>query len=256
MSAERRRVNFPNSRGQILAGRLDLPEGAEPWAHAVVAHCFTCTKDLKALYYLGGALAESGVGSLRVDFAGLGESEGDFGETGLAANAADLVSAGTFLEAEGRPPALVVGHSLGGAAALLAARGMPSVRAVAVIATSADTGRLSRLLSERGARPRQGQRIPVRVGAQRFALDSSFFEELERVDVAGAARDLGLPLLIVHSADDRVVPIDHGEELFRSARHPKGFVSLAGVNHLLSEASDASRVGRLIAAWARLHLPD
>jgi fermentation-respiration switch protein FrsA (DUF1100 family) len=255
MSAERRRVTFPNSRGRTLAGRLDLPRDARPWAHALVAHCFTCTKDLKALYHLGGALAASGVGALRVDFEGLGESEGDFGETGLAANAADLVSAGRFLESEGRPPELLVGHSLGGAAALLAARKMPSVRAVAVIATSSDAGGLRRLLPQAGTANRQGARIPVRVGMRSFELDPSFFEEVERMDVPGAARDLGLPLLIVHSADDRVVPVSHGEELFRAARHPKGFVSLAGVDHLLSEAEDAVRVGRLVSAWARLHMP-
>ncbi|MFU8857349.1 MAG: alpha/beta fold hydrolase [Deferrisomatales bacterium] len=252
----RRRVSFPNGRGQLLAGRLDLPEEGAPWAHAVLAHCFTCTKDLKALYHLGGALAGAGVGALRVDFAGLGESEGDFAETGLAANAEDVVSAGRYLEDEGRAPSLLVGHSLGGAAALLAARRLPSVRAVAVIATSADAGRLRESIIDPRASAGRGNRIPVKVGPRHFELDPAFFEEMERTDVAGAARDLGLPLLVIHSADDRLVPVADGEALFQNAGHPKGFVSLTGVDHLLSEAADATRVGGLIAAWARLHVPD
>jgi len=250
MGTERRRVAFPDGRDHTLAGRLDLPEGGAPWAHAVVAHCFTCTKDLKGLYHLGGTLAEAGIGALRVDFAGLGESEGDFAETSLAANASDLSAAGRFLKAESRPPGLLVGHSLGGAAALLAAKAIPSVQAVAVIATSGEPGHLGRLLPE----ARGGRRAVLRVGGQRFELEPAFFEELEQADVAGAARDLGLPLLVVHSAADRVVPLAQGEELFRQARHPKAFVSLRAADHLLSRAEDASRVGSLIAAWARLHL--
>ncbi|MBE0616402.1 MAG: alpha/beta hydrolase [Proteobacteria bacterium] len=256
MGVERRRVRFSDGRGSTLAGRLDLSENGAPWAYAVVAHCFTCTKDLKALYHLGGALALAGIGALRLDFGGLGESEGDFAQTSLAANAADLAAAGRFLWAEGRPPELLVGHSLGGAAALLAAAEMPSVRAVAVIATSADPGHLSSLLPEAREKAREGRRVAVQLGPQTFELEPKFFRDLESADVAGAARGLGRPLLVVHSQADAVVPLAHGEDLFRQARHPKAFVSLGTADHLLSRAEDASRVGRLIAAWAKLHLED
>jgi putative redox protein len=41
------RIEFDNLRGQILAGRLELPP-SEPRAFAIFAHCFTCGKDIAA----------------------------------------------------------------------------------------------------------------------------------------------------------------------------------------------------------------
>jgi len=250
---ERRRVSFSGSGGHTLAGRLDLPARGEPWAYAILAHCFTCTKDLKGLYHLGGALAGAGLATLRIDFAGLGESDGTFTETTLAGNAADLVGAARFLERERETPRFLVGHSLGGVACLLAARDIPSLRAVVVVATSLDPSRLSRLLPE--LEPAEdGDVVRVEVAGRPYDLRRGFFRELAETNLEEAVRGLGLPLLVVHSADDAVVPVAEGEQVFRWAAHPKAFASLVGADHLLSEPRDAAAVGRLVAAWARIHV--
>lgn len=250
---ERRRVAFPGSGGHTLAGRLDLPARGEPWAYAILAHCFTCTKDLKGLYYLGGALAGAGLASLRLDFAGLGESGGTFADTSLAANVADLAGAARFLEREGHGPRVLIGHSLGGTACLLAAREIPSVRAVAVVATAAEPDRLSRLLPVPETDAQESKTIRVEVAGRGYDLRRDFFRDLREANVEAAVRELRLPLLVVHSAHDDVVPVTDGEQLFRWAAHPKAFASLAGVDHLLSNPQDAVDVGRLIASWARIH---
>jgi fermentation-respiration switch protein FrsA (DUF1100 family) len=249
----RQRVAFSGGGGHTLAGRLDLPREGDPWAYAVLAHCFTCTKDLKGLYYLGGALAGAGLATLRLDFAGLGESGGIFADTDLAANVEDLVGAARFLEREHQSPRVLVGHSLGGTACLLAAREIPSVRAVALIATAADPARLGQLLAP--APPTGGvDTVRVEVAGREYDLGKGFFQELAEADVEGAVRGLGLPLLVVHSADDDVVPVADGESLFGWASHPKSFVSLRGMDHLLSRPEDAVAVGRIVAAWARAHV--
>ena len=116
----RKTVSFNNERGQTLAGSLSVPEG-EPRAMALFAHCFTCGKDLVAASRIADALAERGIGVLRFDFTGLGESGGDFSETSFTSNISDLSAAADFLADNGGAPELMIGHSLGGAAALVAA---------------------------------------------------------------------------------------------------------------------------------------
>jgi hypothetical protein len=43
------KVQFKNSKGLLLRGYFDLPENGETKVFAVFSHCFTCSKDLKAI---------------------------------------------------------------------------------------------------------------------------------------------------------------------------------------------------------------
>src|SRR5262245_40119103 len=106
------RLRFPGAHGQSLVGRLEAPVG-QPTAYALFAHCFTCTKDLKAAGWISRALAARGIAVLRFDFTGIGESEGDFSGTDFSSNLEDLVAAADFLRRERAAPSLLVGHSLG-----------------------------------------------------------------------------------------------------------------------------------------------
>lgn len=247
---ETRRLTIPNGRGARLAARLDLPEGSACRAYALVAHCFTCGKDLKAFYYLGKALARAGYGALRVDFTGLGESEGDFSRTDLSTNVSDLLAAADHLTEHREAPRLLVGHSLGGAAVLVAASRLPSVAAVAVIGTPSDTEHLVGDLRDAKREAEAGRPATVEVAGKTFSLSPSFFRALEREDLEGAVRSLRAALLILHSPLDEVVGIEHAESLFRWARHPKSFVSLDRADHVLSRTEDADYAGAVIAAWA------
>src|SRR3954469_7354600 len=125
-------VSFPNAAGQPLAARLDLPDG-ESRACALFAHCFTCSKDSKAAAYVARALAGRGIAVLRFDFTGLGNSGGDFADTSFSSNVSDLLSAVRYLIENHAAPALLIGHSLGGAAVLAAAPQVAEAKAVATI---------------------------------------------------------------------------------------------------------------------------
>lgn len=141
------KINFRNNRGENLAARLDFPVDGKPLAYALFAHCFTCTKNLKAVGNISRALNRHGFAVLSFDFTGLGESEGDFSETNFSSNVSDLIAAADFLNLEYEAPKLLIGHSLGGAAVLQAAGDIPSSQAVVTIGAPAEPAHVKKLLS-------------------------------------------------------------------------------------------------------------
>lgn len=245
----RERVTFPGADGSALVGRLHLPAG-EPVAYAVFAHCFTCGKDVHAAVRISAALAAQGIATLRFDFTGLGESEGDFAGTTFSGNVKDLVAACDWLRAEREAPRLLVGHSLGGAAVIAAAPGVPEVRAVATIAAPADPGHVRALLLPAVAEVEARGEAEVSIAGRPFRIKKDFLDDLARQESGAAIGALGRALMVLHSPADTLVDIDQARRIFQAARHPKSFVSLDGADHLLSSRDDARWAGGLIAAWA------
>lgn len=253
-----RRVRFAGARGQPLAGVLELPFG-RPRAFALFAHCFTCSKDLHAAVRISRALAAAGYAVLRFDFTGIGESADGERDArvpaGFSADVDDLVAAAAFLGREFEPPALVIGHSLGGAAALAAAAAIDGLRAVVTIAAPSDPSHLIETLGvDPDAVEAEGaQRVAV--GGRPFCITRAFVEELRATPLLERVRALRVPLLLFHAPRDSVVPIDHAAALFQAAHHPKSFVSLDDADHLLSRPEDARFVAEVTAAWAARYLP-
>ena len=250
----REHVRFPGSQGGELVGRLESPDG-EVAATALFAHCFTCSKDLKAAGWLSRALVDRGIAVLRFDFTGIGESEGDFAATDFSSNLADLEAAGAYLRSRGRAPRLLIGHSLGGTAVLVAAGAFPEAVAVATLAAPSDPSFIAEVIRRRAPELAEGGAVEVDLGGGRtFRITRDLLADLEEQPLRQAVSDLGKPLLILHSPDDAVVPVAHAERLFAAARHPKSFVALPGASHLLADAGAARYAGELIAAWAGRYL--
>ena len=249
-------VTFENEQGERLAGRLDLPVDGEPAAYALFAHCFTCTKNHEAAGHISRALVQQGVAVLRFDVTGLGESEGDFSETSFSSNVGDLVAAARFLERERRPPGLLVGHSLGGAAVLQAAEHLPDVQAVATIAAPYDPEHITNLFEADalGEIRREGEAV-VNLGGRPFTIKQQFLDDLKAGGAEETIHNLGRPLLVFHSPVDQTVGIENAALVFQAAKHPKSFISLDHADHLLSDEADARYVGAMLAAWARTYLP-
>lgn len=251
----RTHVSFANAAGATLAGILETPDGAPPRATALFAHCFTCTKNLRAAARISGALAARGIAVLRFDFTGLGESEGDFGSSGISANVADLVAAAGYLQEHLAAPALLVGHSLGGTAALMAAGELASCTAVATIGSPAHASHVTRHFEDSLDSLREQGSARVNIGGRSFRLRREFLDDLESQAVTPRIAKLDRALLVLHSPVDTVVSIDNASEIFLAARHPKSFVSLDQADHLLSEDRDAEYAAAIIAAWAAPYLP-
>lgn len=250
-----RRLSFTGSAGADLSALLDVPADGEADAYAVFAHCFTCSKDLKAVGAIARTLIRERIAVLRFDFTGLGQSGGDFADTTFSSNVEDLVAAAGYLAREEREPALLVGHSLGGAAVLQAAHRLPTVRAVATLGAPADPAHvLKHVESSRRDIERDGE-ATVRIAGRPFRIGRQFLEDLEEENMRAAIGDLRRALLVMHSPVDEVVGIDSAARIYEAARHPKSFVSLDDADHLLTDAADARYVGRVLAAWASAYLP-
>ena len=249
-----RKLTFDNGRGDRLAAIVDQPVDDAPIAWALFAHCFTCSKNYKAPTHVSRALAREGIATLRFDFTGLGESEGEFAETSFSSNVDDLVAAADYMQRALGAPTLLIGHSLGGAAVIHAARRIESVRTVVTIAAPSSTEHLAEMLSP--ARPELEARgeAEVTIAGRSFTIGKQFLDELEAVSMQEAVARLDRPLLIFHSPVDDIVGIDHASTIFRSARHPKSFVSLDTADHLLSDAGDSRYVAGIIAGWTRKYL--
>jgi putative redox protein len=241
--------------GRRLSGRLEAPE-TTPRGWAIFAHCFTCGKDSLAASRLSRALSRAGIGVLRFDFAGAGKTGGTLGDGGFAADVDDLVAAAGALAAAGMPPSLLVGHSLGGAAALSAATRLPGIRAVATIAAPADVSHvLTRFDPAELGRIMKDGEAEVQIAGRPFVVRRSFIEEIGTHNIEEHAANLHRPLLVMHAPRDEVVGIEHASRIFLAARHPKSFVSLDTADHLLANADDANYAAQLIGAWVTRYLP-
>jgi uncharacterized OsmC-like protein/fermentation-respiration switch protein FrsA (DUF1100 family) len=248
------RLEFPGHDGSRLAARLDLPPGP-PRAFALFAHCFTCSKDIFAAARIAEALAGRGIAVLRFDFTGLGASEGEFANTNFSSNVADLVAAADHLRATQAAPALLIGHSLGGAAVLAAAGRIPEVCAVATIGAPADAKHVVKNFAADVARIEATGAAEVTLAGRRFTIRRQFLEDVEGTRLAECVAGLRKPLLIFHAPRDETVGIDNAAAIFQAARHPKSFVSLDDADHLLRRHADAIYVADVLAAWAGRYVP-
>ena len=245
--------DFPNAEGLRLAGLIDLPAG-ETRAYALFAHCFTCGKDVHAAKRIAEGLTALGIAVLRFDFTGLGSSEGEFANTTFSSNVADLVAAADHLRRVKRAPALLIGHSLGGAAVLAAAAAVPEARAVVTIGAPSDPAHVAGLFKDAHAQIEAHGEVEVRLAGRPFRIRRAFLDDVAEQELSGRINALHKALLIFHSPTDDIVGIDNASRIFAAARHPKSFVSLAGADHLLSRRSDAAYVANVIAAWAERYL--
>lgn len=250
-----KRITFPNDHGEQLTARLELPEDEQPLAYALFAHCFTCSKDLKAVVNISRALSSRRIAVLRFDFTGLGESEGDFSATSFSSEVSDLIAAARFLEQEYETPRLLIGHSLGGAAVLAAAAGIPSATSVVTIAAPFDPAHLRGLLGVADEQLEQTGQATVSISGRRFTIRKSLLDDLELQRPGAILPRLKAALLVMHSPRDQVVGIENATAIYRAAHHPKSFISLDPADHLLSDTRDSEYAGGIIAVWAGRSLP-
>ena len=250
---QNKKITFENDDGQSLSGLMALPKSA-PRAYALFAHCFTCSKNLKAATNIARALTDSGIAVLRFDFTGLGESDGNFADTNFSSNVDDLVAAVRFLAENYEAPQILVGHSLGGTAILQAASGIPSAVAVATIASPSDPGHVRHLLSGAAATLSDRGIAEVDLGGRPFKIKRQFLDDLERHDLSASIKGLRKALLVMHAPLDDIVEIDNASTLFARAMHPKSFISLDKADHLLSREEDSLYAGHVLAAWASRYL--
>lgn len=248
------KLTFIGGNGHELAARLDLP-GGPTRAFALFAHCFTCSKDIQAARRIADALAQEGIGVLRFDFTGLGSSQGEFANTNFSSNVADLVAAADELRARFQAPAILIGHSLGGAAVLAAAASIPEAKAVVTIGAPSDVGHVLHQLGSSLDQVRETGQAEVKLAGRPFTIQRQFVEDAEAQNLAETIANLRKALLVLHAPRDETVGIDNASAIFTAAKHPKSFVSLDDADHLLTNEQDAAYTAKVISAWAARYVP-
>ena len=247
------RITFPGHSGDMLAARLDLPDGPV-LATALFAHCFTCGKDIPAARRIASRLASMGFAVLRFDFTGLGHSDGEFANTTFTSNVEDLVAACAYLSARDMTPSILIGHSLGGAAVLKAGSQMDDIKAVVTLGAPFDPEHVTHNFGDALPEIIEKGVAQVDLGGRPFQIGRKFVEDVAAGQLTPAIDTLNAALLVMHAPRDAIVSIDNASQIFLAAKHPKSFVTLDQADHLITRASDAEYAADVIAAWVRRYV--
>ncbi|WP_341220486.1 bifunctional alpha/beta hydrolase/OsmC family protein [Polaribacter atrinae] len=243
------RLEIKNRKGLKLQAYLELPANQKPNQFAIFAHCFSCNSNFNAVKNISRSLSNHGFGVLRFDFTGLGRSEGEFAESHFSANVEDLLDVSAFLEENYKAPSLLVGHSLGGAAVIVAASKLENIKAVATVGAPATVSHVTHLFSHGMEEiPEKGD-VKVKIGGRPFKINQEFVNNFHKTDLPKIIKDLRKPILVMHAPFDQVVGIENAHEIYHNAMHPKSFVGLDDADHLLSKSSDSIYVGNMIGTW-------
>ena len=152
-------------------------------------------------------------------------------------------------------PAVLIGHSLGGAAVLAAAAQLPDIRAAVTIGAPSDPGHVLHLIDDADLEHIEAHgRAEVQLAGRPFAVQKQFLTDVCKQNLPGIIGGLDRPILVMHSPIDNTVGIDNAREIYEAARHPKSFVSIDGADHLLTSPEDAQFASEIIAAWASRYI--
>lgn len=248
MSHRYEKVDFEGAHGR-LSGNLQIPDG-EIRGGVALAHCFTCSKAYKITRHLASGIEQGGFAVLRFDFTGLGDSEGDFAETSVTTYVDDVEAAARYMQDRGFGTCVLVGHSLGGAAALLAAENLPQVKAVAVVSAPSSADYVRQLFADRDVEHAFASgRVTVKIASRPFDISADFFRDLERHSTLDHITNLQRPLLVVHGTADSVVEISEGEKIFAAARQPRWFAAIPHADHLFTQQDRAETAAQAIVSF-------
>ncbi len=252
---QRQKVSFTNNKGVTLAGVIEFPLTSKPVAYSVFSHAFTGSKNLTAAKHIARAMTLEGIAVLRFDFTGLGNSEGEFADTTFTDNVEDIKAAVAFLSENYETPNILVGHSLGGAAAVFAASQLDEINAVATIGTPSEPEHVTHLFGYKLNDIEEKGFAEVNIGGRSYTIKKQFVDDLLNKDMHEVTRNLDKALLILHSPQDRVVDLDNAAKIYHAAMHPKSFVTLEKADHMLSSKDDAFYAGTVISSWVKRYIP-
>ena len=247
-------IAIPTQSGLNLHAKIELPANGKALQFAIFAHCFTCNSDLAVVRHISRSLTSKGIAVVRFDFTGLGKSEGSFKETNFSNDVSDLVDVCKFLKENYKAPQLLIGHSLGGTAVLMAAFQLPEVKGVVTIGSPSDPGHVKKLIKYTPGKFENADEYEANIGGRPFSIQKQFIDDLDKNDLLGKIKNLDKALLIMHSPQDTMVEISNAAELYNNAFHPKSFVSLDGADHLLMNKGDALYAAEVIGAWATRYI--
>jgi uncharacterized protein len=252
-------VEFRNRSGKWLRGMIHRPVRARSrrgTPAVIFFHGFTADRMESHWIFVkcARALAEAGMASLRFDFYGSGESEGEFREATLQSEIGDARAAVDFFRRYrgiDRNRLGLLGLSLGGAIAASIAR---ESQAGALVLWSA-VARLAELKTLAG---RTSKPIPGSDGTREYgghAVSARFLDNLAKVDPLDSLAAFKSPTLIIHPEKDEHLSLAHPDDYYRAVAAPiKEKVIVSGADHTFSSVAWEQDVIHRSVTWFRVHL--
>ena len=249
-----KKVQFKNKQGFLLEGSIDFPIDKKPLSYALFAHFFTGNKNFTAVRNISRALTHNRIAVMRFDFTGLGKSEGAFEDSNFSTNISDLIAAAKYLAIHYVSPKIIIGHSLGGAAAIFASKEIESIKAIVTIGAPSNPSHVEHLFEDYLDDIELEGEATFEISGRQFTIKKHFLEDLSSKNMTELLKASRKPILVLHSPQDKIVDIQNAKEIYNAAHHPKSFISLDGANHLLTNKEDSYYVGEVVTSWVRRYV--
>lgn len=237
-------LSVHNSQGEKLD--LAFHEGNRKDRLVILAHGVTAEKDRPLLVNLATELAANGWPCLRFSFSGNGNSEGEFTDSCISKEIADLQA---VMDQVGSGKKIAyIGHSMGAAVGALTAARDERIRVMVSLAGMVHTrGFIDREFA--GVVPDQG----LMWDEPGFPLSQTYVDDLYHIeDTLSAVQELRLPWLLMHGLADDVVPVTDSRDLNARLRGPSEMVELAEADHLFDGLE--SELSEPISHWLKKYL--
>lgn len=239
--------DFKNSAGITLSGHIDMPADTAPVGYGVFTPCFTCVKDSIAAARICRAMAENGYAMLRFDTTGIGKSGGDHAATGFSTRVDDILSAVNALTGSYGAPNVLIGHSLGGTATLVAAAQVPDVDLVVTIGSPSDPASVldGFIKQDRLTRHTDGS-AEIDVLGTPYRFTHAFVEDLSDFQSKTGMPDLEMKVLVIQAPHDDIVPKHNAEAIAARYANAELMILPEAAHHLLTNAEDATAITQKI----------
>ncbi len=226
---------LPSDHQDELGATLELPADGHPKAYAIFVHCLENQASINSITC---SLTQLGFGVITLDRQ---KEEASY----RLISPEQLVSVTHHLAEQDKAVSLIIGHSLAGTTALLAAYAIDTLQALVTIATPIVPDQIKTNGSDKQARHTQA----VLLGKEKVLLPDGWLDALQWAYDTATFKKISKPLLILHAVADSVVAVNHAAEIFQHTLHPKSFITLDDADHFLSRQQDAQYAGNMIAAW-------
>jgi alpha/beta superfamily hydrolase len=242
-------ISFKNCHGDNLSGVLHHPS-AMPNGAVILCHGMESDKNSEKLIFLGRALAENGIISLRFDFRYVGESSGKFADITYSGEVDDLKAAYAWIQSRQSGKTGIFGSSMGGTVALLFAAQEPTVAALVTLAAPLHPENFpKRILTSAQLQQWRDRGFTIHNGQR---LNISLLADLEKIDVPASARKILCPVLILHGDADAVVPVEEAYEL-DSCLAQSSISILPAADHRVSDPALMQRALAEALDWLTAH---
>ncbi|MBI4163318.1 MAG: alpha/beta fold hydrolase [Candidatus Aenigmarchaeota archaeon] len=250
------KIQFNNSKGEKLAGILNIPPGKSKFPAIILAHGFgyhmheTNEDNVNMFDVLAKTLCENGFVTLQFDFTGCGESEGDFSKSTLTSHVSDLNSA---LEILRKLPFVdtkrvgIIGMSFG--TAVTVARGDHNIKAITLLSSCKNPRvEIAKIVKYRGGYNPDGISIlkhedepPVKIGPQ-------FWKDFDNYNFPEIIKNIHVPVMLIHGEKDDLVgrKID---DYFDLANQPKELHIIKNTQHGYEGKEAMEEMLKLVLGW-------